>query len=109
MNIILIPKYGVLGSAWATAVAFLFMSLSVFIKLFNIKWLGSQIITFFVVFILPLFTWFCFFLLFLTYYGLTPLFNDMSEVCNPPGPDGPNCQYCPKGTIGCGDVYKKNE
>ena len=71
--------------------------------------LGSQIITFFVVFILPLFTWFCFFLLFLTYYGLTPLFNDMSEVCNPPGPDGPNCQYCPKGTIGCGDVYKKNE
>ena len=36
LNIILIPKYGVLGSAWATAVAFLFMSLSVFIKLFNI-------------------------------------------------------------------------
>ena len=36
LNIILIPKYGVIGSAWATVVAFLFMSLSVFIKLFNI-------------------------------------------------------------------------
>ena len=36
LNIFLIPKYGVLGSAWATAVAFFIMSLSVFIKLFNI-------------------------------------------------------------------------
>ena len=36
LNIILIPKYGVLGSAWATAISFVFMSLSVFIKLFNI-------------------------------------------------------------------------
>ncbi|MEC7855473.1 MAG: oligosaccharide flippase family protein [Candidatus Neomarinimicrobiota bacterium] len=35
LNIILIPEYGVLGSAWATVVAFLFMSLSVFIKLYN--------------------------------------------------------------------------
>ena len=36
LNIILIPQYGVLGSAWATAISFLFMSLSVFIKLFDI-------------------------------------------------------------------------
>jgi len=36
LNIILIPKYGVLGSAWATAISFVFMSLSVFIKLFII-------------------------------------------------------------------------
>ena len=35
LNIILIPEYGVIGSAWATVVAFLFMSLSVFIKLYN--------------------------------------------------------------------------
>ncbi len=90
-----------LGSSYLL-ITFIFFFL--FIKLFNIKWLGSQIITFLVVFIIPLLTWFCFFLIFLTYYGLTFLFNDMSEVCNPPGPDGPNCQYCPKGTIGCGDV-----
>ena len=32
LNIILIPKYGVMGSAWATVFAFLFMSLSVFIR-----------------------------------------------------------------------------
>ena len=31
INILLIPKYGVIGSAWATVFAFLFMSLSVFI------------------------------------------------------------------------------
>ena len=36
LNIILIPKYGVLGSAWATVISFVLMSLSVFIKLFNI-------------------------------------------------------------------------
>ena len=36
LNVILIPKYGVLGSAWATAISFAIMSLSVFIKLFNI-------------------------------------------------------------------------
>ena len=36
LNIILIPEYGVLGSAWATAISFVFMSLSIFIKLFNI-------------------------------------------------------------------------
>ena len=35
--------------------------------------------------------------------------DDPTGGCNPPGPDGPNCQYCPKGTSGCGDVYKKNE
>jgi len=35
LNIILIPEYGVLGSAWATAISFVFMSLSIFIKLFN--------------------------------------------------------------------------
>ena len=38
-NIFLIPKYGVLGSAWATAIAFFIMSLSVFIKLFNIYYI----------------------------------------------------------------------
>jgi O-antigen/teichoic acid export membrane protein len=32
LNILLIPKYGVIGSAWATVFAFLFMSLSVFIR-----------------------------------------------------------------------------
>ena len=39
LNIFLIPKYGVLGSAWATAIAFFIMSLSVFIKLFNIYYI----------------------------------------------------------------------
>jgi len=32
LNIIFIPKYGVVGSAWATVFAFMFMSLSVFIR-----------------------------------------------------------------------------
>ena len=32
LNILLIPKYGVIGSAWATVCAFMFMSLSVFIR-----------------------------------------------------------------------------
>ena len=36
LNIFLIPKYGALGSAWATVIAFFIMSLTVFIKLFNI-------------------------------------------------------------------------
>ena len=36
LNIVLIPQYGILGSAWATAISFVFMSLSVFLKLFNI-------------------------------------------------------------------------
>ena len=36
LNILLIPEYGVLGSAWATAISFVIMSLSVFIKLFNV-------------------------------------------------------------------------
>ena len=31
-NIILIPRYGVIGSAWATVAAFMFMSLSVYIR-----------------------------------------------------------------------------
>ena len=39
LNIILIPKYGVIGSAWATVVAFLLMSLSVFIKLYNLYYI----------------------------------------------------------------------
>ena len=33
LNILLIPIYGVLGSAWATVLGFLFMTLSLFIKL----------------------------------------------------------------------------
>jgi O-antigen/teichoic acid export membrane protein len=32
LNILLIPKYGVIGSAWASVFAFMFMSLSVFIR-----------------------------------------------------------------------------
>ena len=32
LNILLIPKYGVIGSAWATVFAFMLMSLSVFIR-----------------------------------------------------------------------------
>jgi O-antigen/teichoic acid export membrane protein len=32
LNIFLIPRYGVIGSAWATVFAFMFMSLSVFIR-----------------------------------------------------------------------------
>ena len=34
---------------------------------------------------------------------------DRTAGCNPPGPDGPNCHLCPKGTAGCGYVYKKDE
>ena len=40
LNIILIPHYGVLGSAWATAISFALMSLSVFIKLYNIYYVN---------------------------------------------------------------------
>ncbi len=36
LNLILIPKYGVLGSAWATTISFFVMSLAVFIKLLNV-------------------------------------------------------------------------
>jgi O-antigen/teichoic acid export membrane protein len=32
LNILLVPRYGVIGSAWATVFAFMFMSLSVFIR-----------------------------------------------------------------------------
>jgi O-antigen/teichoic acid export membrane protein len=44
-NIILIPQYGVIGSAWATVLSFFIMSAAVFLKLnknFNVKynWLG---------------------------------------------------------------------
>ncbi len=40
LNILLIPHYGVLGSAWATAISFALMSLSVFIKLYNIYYVN---------------------------------------------------------------------
>tara|TARA_Y100000817_G_scaffold180265_1_gene140961 strand:+ start:212 stop:1627 length:1416 start_codon:yes stop_codon:yes gene_type:complete len=36
LNILLIPKFGVVGSAWATVFAFMFMSLSIYIKNRNI-------------------------------------------------------------------------
>ena len=36
LNILLIPQYGVIGSAWATVFAFMFMSLSVFIRCYKI-------------------------------------------------------------------------
>ncbi len=36
LNILLIPQYGIVGSACATAVAFLLMSLSIYVKLYKI-------------------------------------------------------------------------
>ena len=39
LNIFLIPKYGIVGSAFATAIAFLLMSLSVYIKLYKIYYI----------------------------------------------------------------------
>ena len=36
LNIFLIPRFGVIGSAWATVFAFMFMSLSVFIRSYKI-------------------------------------------------------------------------
>ena len=44
-HILLIPKYGILGSAWATAISFFIMSLAVYLKLYNsfyvnYNWLG---------------------------------------------------------------------
>ena len=47
LNIILIPKYGVLGSAWATTISFILMSLSVYIKLFNIYYVKYNFNAFF--------------------------------------------------------------
>jgi len=44
LNLILIPKYGVLGSAWATTISFIIMSLSVFIKLFDIYYVKYNLI-----------------------------------------------------------------
>ena len=35
LNILLIPKYGILGSAWATAISFFIMALAVYLKLYN--------------------------------------------------------------------------
>ena len=35
LNILLIPKYGILGSAWATAISFFIMALAVYCKLYN--------------------------------------------------------------------------
>jgi len=45
LNILLIPKYGILGSAWATAISFFIMALAVNLKLYNsfyvnYNWLG---------------------------------------------------------------------
>ena len=45
LNILLIPKYGILGSAWATAISFFIMALAVYLKLYNsfyvnYNWLG---------------------------------------------------------------------
>ena len=36
LNIYLIPNYGVIGSAWATVVAFIAMSLSIFLRTYKI-------------------------------------------------------------------------
>ena len=36
LNIYLIPNYGVIGSAWATVVAFIVMSLSIFLRTYKI-------------------------------------------------------------------------
>ena len=47
LNVILIPKYGVLGAAWATAISFAIMSLSVFLKLFNIYYVKYNLKAFF--------------------------------------------------------------
>ena len=45
LNILLIPKYGILGSAWATAISFFIMALAIYLKLYNsfyvnYNWLG---------------------------------------------------------------------
>ena len=45
LNILFIPKYGILGSAWATAISFFIMALAVYLKLYNsfyvnYNWLG---------------------------------------------------------------------
>ena len=45
LNILLIPKYGILGSAWATVISFFIMAFAVYFKLYNTfhvyyNWLG---------------------------------------------------------------------
>ncbi|MDG1848496.1 MAG: oligosaccharide flippase family protein [Candidatus Marinimicrobia bacterium] len=54
LNILLIPQYGIVGSACATAVAFLLMSLSIYVKLYKIyfvryNWLALCYPVFFIV------------------------------------------------------------
>ena len=102
-------------SGWIPSIPFLliylfliFFLLFVLVKIFNIKTKKNQIKTFRHLVIYPHSFWvviiFIWFLLSLIFY----LFVDPTGGCNPPGPDGPNCHLCPKGTTGCGDIYKQD-
>ena len=62
--------------------------------------------TFIVLIIAPPMIFFGSIALMIISWALVP---DRTGGCNPPGPDGPNCHLCPKGTTGCGDVYMNEE
>ena len=91
-------------------IAFAYLLLIVFayvilIKILQIKSKINLIRTFIYSFIVPLLIWLVLSVLMILSWVITP---DTIGGCNPPGPDGPNCHLCPKGTSGCGDVYKKD-
>jgi len=91
-----------IGFAYLLLIVFAYVIL---IKIFNIKAKSNLIRTFIYSFIVPLLIWLVLSVLMMLSWVITP---DTTGGCNPPGPDGPNCHLCPKGTRGCGDVYKKD-
>ena len=102
-------------SGWIPSIPFLFIYLFliffllfVLVKIFNIKTKKNQIKTFQHLVIYPHSFWIVIIFIWFLLNPIFYLFDDPTGVCNPPGPDGPNCHLCPKGTTGCGDIYKQN-
>ena len=74
LNILFIPIYGVLGSAWATVLGFLFMSLSIFIKLINIykikyNWIAILYPILIIIFVSHFFHLFSYRIVFIIFYS----------------------------------------
>ncbi|MBW3044753.1 hypothetical protein CU304_09125 [Prochlorococcus marinus str. MU1415] len=74
------------------------------VKIFSINSRKNQIKTFKYSVIYPHLFWIIIAMVTFTFNS----FYDPTGGCNPPGPDGPNCHLCPKGTTGCEDIYKQD-
>ena len=98
-------------SSWIPFIPFLvlyagviFILFFALVQIFSIKSKKNQIKTFKFSVIYPHLFW-------IIIAMVTFLFNsfyDPTGGCNPPGPDGPNCHLCPKGTSGCGDILQQD-